>query len=482
LFFYVEFYSAFYYGYFQHIDIIKHISNQGNKMRRKFNPQISLFTAASSNQISRELKQISQIIDANPQLRDLIYQDLVRAKRHDTGRKGLTAEQVLRCAVLKQYRQLSYEELSFHLEDSSAFRTFSRLNMGQYPCKSILQDNIKSLAEDTWEAIHQEIISYAEREKIETGRKVRIDSTAIETDIHHPTDSTLLFDGIRIITRWLADGKQLTPQPRYFFSDHTRVAKKRLMVILNTKKDKARLSAYKDLLAHAKRIVDYADAAIAELKVFDARDFLAARALAYKLERAVGILRKVIDQTVRRVLKGEKVPASEKVVSFFEEHTDIIVKGRRDIQYGHKVFLTGGASTLILDCMIERGNLADTDRYKNLLVRHEEQYGQMPRQVSADGGFASKENLAFAKEHQVRDAVFAKKRGLSVLDMAKSTWVYKMLRNFRAGIEAGISTLKRAFGLDRCTWSGWDGFRQYVWSSIVSYNLLMLARIKMADA
>jgi len=466
----------------QNIEIIEHTSNQGNKMRRKFNPQINLFTSVTSNVISKELKHISQIIDANHQLRDLIYQDLVRAKRHDTGREGLTAEQVLRCAVLKQYRQLSYEELSFHLEDSTAFRAFSRLNMGQYPCKSILQDNIKSLTEDTWEAIHREIISYAQREKIETGRKIRIDSTAIETDIHHPTDSTLLFDGIRVITRWLEDGKQLTPQPRYFFSDHTRIAKKRLMVILNTRKDNVRLSAYKDLLAHAKRVVDYAEPAIAELKAFESSDFLAARALAYKLERAIGILRKVIDQTERRVLKGEKVPASEKVVSFFEEHTDIIVKGSRDTQYGHKVFLTGGVSTLILDCMIERGNPADTDRYKNLLERHEGQYGRMPRQVSADGGFASKGNLAFAKEHKVRDAVFAKKRGLSVLDMAKSTWVYKMLRNFLAGIEAGISTLKRAFGLDRCTWSGWDGFRQYVWSSIVSYNLLALARIKMADA
>ena len=235
----------------QHIEIIEHTSNQGINMRRKFNPQINLFTSVTSNAISKELKYISQIIDANPQLRDLIYQDLVRAKRHDTGREGLTAEQVLRSAVLKQYRQLSYEELSFHLEDSSAFRTFSRLDMGQYPCKSILQENIKSLTEDTWEAIHREIIRYAQREKLETGRKIRIDSTAIETDIHHPTDSTLLFDGIRVITRWLEDGKQLTPPPRYFFSDHTRVAKKRLMVILNTKKDNARLSAYKDLLAYA---------------------------------------------------------------------------------------------------------------------------------------------------------------------------------------------------------------------------------------
>ena len=192
-------------------------------MRRKFNPQMNLFTAPSSNPIARELEQISQILDANSQLLDLVYQDLVKAKRHDTGREGLTAEQVLRCAVLKQYRQLSYEELAFHLDDSSAFRSFSRVEMGQYPCRSILQENIKSLSEETWEAIHREIIGYAQREQIEKGRKIRIDSTAVETDIHHPTDSTLLFDGIRIITRWLVAGTHLSPRPCYAFSDHTRV-------------------------------------------------------------------------------------------------------------------------------------------------------------------------------------------------------------------------------------------------------------------
>jgi IS5 family transposase len=117
---------------------------------------------------------------------------LVRTKRHDTGREGLTAEQVLRCCILKQYRQLSYEELTFQLEDALAFRTFSRLEMGQYPCKSILQGNIKTLSEETWEAIHSRIVGYTQSEQIETGRKIRIDSTAVETDIHHPTDSTFL--------------------------------------------------------------------------------------------------------------------------------------------------------------------------------------------------------------------------------------------------------------------------------------------------
>jgi len=170
------------------------------------------------------------------------------------------------------------------------------------------------------------------------------------------------------------------------------------------------------------------------------------------------------------------------VVSFFEDHTDIIVKEKRDTECGHKVFLTEGASNMILTCRIVRGNPADTAQYQSLLLKHRQQYGRMPRQVTADGGFASKDNLAFAKGHGVKDAVFARTRGLSVLDMAKIAGSTRNLRNFRAGIEAGISVLKRAFGLDRCTWTGWQGFTRYVWSNIVSYNLLVLARINLASA
>jgi len=454
-------------------------------MRQKFTPQMTLFAPMARNSIVKELEQISKILDANPGLMDLVFQDLIRTSRPDTGRQGLTAEQVLRCAVLKQYRQLTYEELAFHLEDSDSFRSFSRLDMGQYPSKSILQENIKAIEEETWEAILREITEYAMREKIETGRVVRVDSTAVQTDIHHPTDSTLLSDGIRIITRRLTEGKELTPSPRYAFSDHGRVVKKRVMTILNAHKDAVRQAAYRDLLHYARLAEKYARAAIPELAVYEGHaltDTLAGRELARKLERAVGLLAKVIDQADRRVFKGEKVPASEKIVSFFEDHTDIIVKGKRDTEYGHKIFLSGGASCMILGCLILRGNPADSDQYQALLEQHRHVYGRMPRQVTADGGFASKDNLAFAKKNHVKDAVFARKRGLTILEMAKSNWVYKKLRNFRAGIEAGISALKRAFGLDRCTWSTWEGFKRYVLSSIVSYNLLVLARIKLATA
>jgi IS5 family transposase len=254
---------------------------------------------------------------------------------------------------------------------------------------------------------------------------------------------------------------------------------------LHAKRDVAREKAYKDLLNLAGRVRGYALAAIPILREYmhiDEAECWRAQALAKKLEEAVGLLTRVIDQTERRVLRGESVPAEEKVVSFFEYHTDIIVKSRRETQYGHKVFLTGGRTGLVLDCIVERGNPGDTSLFPVLIERQERLYDRPPRQVSADGGFASQKNLDEAKERGVKDVAFAKRKGLSVLEMVKSKWVYKQLKNFRAGIEANISRLKRSFGFSRCDWTGWVGFKQYVWSALVSYNLLVLARIKLAIA
>ena len=454
-------------------------------MRQKLTRQMSIFSVTMRHDIGKELAAFSEILDATPKMLDLVYADLTKASRNDTGREGMTAEQVLRCVALKQYRSLSYEELAFHLEDSKSFRAFARLEMGQYPSSSSLQENIKPLSEETWEAVHECLMQYALETGIENGRKVRIDSTVVESNIHDPSDSTLLWDGIRVITRWLEEGHALAPRPDYRYCDHCRVVKKRLMVILNTKKEEDRVSAYRDMTHYAGKVVGYAKEAIPALQAYQANglgDLLAAMNLAAQLKRAVGLLEKVISQTERRVFRKEKVPVADKVVSFFEDHTDIIVKKRRDTQFGHKIFLTGGKSNLILDCLIAKGNPSDSDQYISLLERHKETFGRAPRQVSADGGFASKDNLVAAKDMKVKDVVFAKKRGLSVIEMAKSAWVYGKLRNFRAGIEANISTLKRAFGLDRCTWKGWEGFRRYVWSSIFAYNLQVIARIKLEAA
>lgn len=454
-------------------------------MRQKRTRQMSIFSVMARHDIGKELEAFSEILDATPEMLDLVYADMAREASKDTGREGMTAEQVLRAVALKQYRNLSYEELAFHLEDSRSFRGFTRLEHGQYPSSSTLQENIKPLSEETWEKIHECLMRYVREAGIESGRQIRIDSTAIETDIHDPTDSTLLYDGIRVITVLLEEGHSLSPRPDYSYSDHCRVAKKRVVAILNAKKAEDRVSAYRDLTHYAAKVVGYAKEAISALEAYkpvNLGGMMTALRLLASLKRAAGLLEKVINQTERRVFHGEKVPVSEKVISFFEDHSDIIVKSHREVQYGHKVFLSGGKSNLILDCLMLRGNPADSEQYLPMLKRHEAMFGKAPLKVSADGGFASKENLRDAKELKVRDAVFAKKRGLSVQDMAKSNWVYKKLRNFRAGIEANISTLKRSFGLDRCNWKGWEGFKRYVWSAIFAYNLQVIARIKLEAA
>jgi IS5 family transposase len=452
-------------------------------MRKKWDEQTSIFHILPRNKIARELEAISAILDTQPQILDRVYKDLSWVRLADTGREGMSAEQVLRCAILKQYRNLTYEELAFHLEDSQSFRAFAKMRIGQYPSSSTLQENIKALSVESWESVHQAVLGYAEGQWLEKGRTARMDSTVVETNIHPPTDSTLLQDGIRIITRWLAEGKSLLPVPEYSFVDHNRRTKKRVVTILNARKEAIRQRAYRDLLDLAGRVRGYALGAIPVLSGFisaDAQMGLEAYALAEKLERAVRMLEQVISQTERRVFHGEKVPANEKLVSFFECHTDIIVKGSREVEYGHKVFLTGGKTGMVLDCVMERGNPNDTVLFPILIERQERVYGRPPRQVSADGGFASQENLKKAKGMGIKDVAFAKKKGLAVLEMVKSHWVYKKLRNFRAGIEANISRLKRSFGFSCCDWTGWAGFKQYIWSAIVSYNLLVLAQLQLA--
>lgn len=422
---------------------------------------------------------MSIILDANPIILDLVLKDLTGTANPLTGRNGMTAEQTLRCAILKQYRELSYEELAFHLEDSTAFRAFARPRHGQMFKTSALQDNIKAISEHTWEAIIRTLLGYAAEKGVEKGRTIRVDSTAVECNVHYPQDSVLLEDAIRVITRLLASGKELRPVPAYTYSDHQRVVAKRVQKIRDTRKEEVRVKCYKDLLGIARQVMGYGVKAIEVLRAYQSPDQverIRARIIAEELERVLGLFDKVVDQTRRRVIDGEKAPASEKIFSVFECHTDIIEKGNRETLYGHKLFLTTGTSGLILDCVIKRGNPADTNLFLPLMTRQEEIYGRPPRQAAADGGFASADNLEKAKELGIKDVAFAKRKGLSVLEMVRSHWVYRKLRNFRAGIEAGISTLKRAFGLSRCTWTGWEGFCRYVQSAIASFDLLLIAR------
>lgn len=446
-------------------------------MRKKSKKQLPLMPAASDHPQAVELENISRILDANPTICDLAMQDLCKFGKRATksGANGMTAEQVVRAAIAKQMLNFTYKELAFHIVDSNSLRRFMRIGIADKGFKkSVLNKNIKALSPQTWEAINEQLIQFAAEQKIEKGREVRIDCTVVESNIHEPTDSSLLWDSVRVLTRLLHRAKE-DYGLRISFQDHTRRAKRRLLGIMNSRSKKDRKTKYADLIKVTNKSIGYAHKAIEAIdKVASTGSGL--MVLHLDLNQYSQLAARVVDQTQRRVLLGENVPAAEKVVSLFETHTDIIVKDRRDTFFGHKVCLTGGASNLIVDCLIVDGNPADSSLTVDMLDRQKQLYGNYPLKVALDGGFASKENLNQAKEKQIKDVCFAKKRGLQVEDMCRSQWVYDRLRRFRAGIESGISWIKRCFGMTRCTWKGLRSFKSYVWASIVSANLLTLAR------
>ena len=326
-------------------------------------------------------------------------------------------------------------------------------------------------------------MAYAKEKKIEKGREVRIDSTVVSSNIHTPSDSSLLWDAVRVLTRILSQAKSQVQGFDIPFTDHTKRAKRRMIAIMNAREKRSRKKHYLDLLNVTRKSLTYAQRAARFLNEYlspDPSQIILAQKMAEELATYIELTRMVIDQTERRVLHGESVPASEKIVSLFESHTDIIVKDHRDTFYGHKICVTGSSSNLITDCIILDGNPADTTLTDQMLDRQCDLYGRYPLKVALDGGFASKENLTSAKSKHIKDVCFAKKRGIEVEEMCRSPWVYRRLRRFRAGVESGISWLKRCFGLCRCTWRGFQSFKSYVWASIVSANLLTLARKQMA--
>ncbi len=444
-------------------------------MRQERIIQASLFDVFAEHEIGRELKAMSQWLDEHRGLLGLVAGDLRRHGIQETGRHGLPAEAVLRSALLKQQRQLSYEELAFHLEDSASFRAFARLPLSWSPKKSVLHKTISAISAASWEAINRTVVSSARQEKLEHGTVVRIDSTVTQALMHAPSDSSLLWDGVRVMTRLLEQAMAIPRAPAIVWRNHRRLAKKRALAIQYSRGKARKAQLYRDLIAATRATVAALQQAAQRLTAYVS---IEAELWRSQLRHYLPLIERVIAQAERRVLAGEAVPAGEKLVSLFEPHADIIVKGGRDVHYGHKLNLTTGRSGLILDVVIETGNPADSERFLPMLDRHIALCGSPPRQVAADGGYATRDNLEQAKARGVSDVAFHKKRGLAIEDMVKSRWVYRRLRNFRAGVEAGISCLKRAYGLTRSTWRGLAHFKAYVWSSVVAYNLTLLARLK----
>lgn len=438
-------------------------------MRKKSHQQSTIFDILPDHRWAQEYQAISNLLDQHPRILQWVADDLGLDRVKPTGRNGLSAESILRAAIIKQQFQLSYNELVFQLADSMTLTAFCRLG-GRQPSKSVLQAGIARIRAETWEKINRALLVSAAGEGIETGRVVRTDATPIESDIHKPTDSGLLWDAVRVMARMMERVRNTFP--KLAFANRTRAAKKRAFRLQFASKKVDKVRQYRDLLRYTLETVDYMENAVA-LLASAGPDWAPWCAEA---ERIVEMVKKVVSQTKRRVLHGERVPVDEKLFSLFEDHTDIVVKGRQDVTFGHKINLTTGKSGLVLDLVVEEGNPADVDRAVVMIERQTGIYGRAPRQCAFDGAYASRANLERIKALGVKDVMFQKKRGLKVEEMAKSPWVYRRLRNFRAGVESAISCLKRAYGWTRCTWKGLAHFKAYTWASAVAYNLTTLGR------
>ena len=446
-------------------------------MRKKIELYEDLFCQYSTHEFSNELKKIAEILEKHNEILDWVHKDLQEGKKESfKGATGMTSEMVLRAAILKQQRQWSYKELEFHLADSQSGRSFVKLPYGICYSDSTLQENIKKISHQTWAKINIVLIKYAAENSIEKGRTIRVDSTVVETNIHKPTDSQLIYDCIRVLSRNIFNLNQLNKNnsvqiPRLKFS--AKLAKNMTISILNAKDQEKREEIYRELITRAGDDYYQIDSYIKITESMEIGNKLSK--IISELEHVKNYLEPILAQTISRIVEHKSVFSGDKVVSIFEEHTDIIVKSRREVEFGHKIFLTTGKSNLILDCQIELGNPSDTNKFLDLIEVQKEIFGRVPRQTSADGGFASQENVLKAKEIGVKDVCFSKRCGLSIMQMVKSSWVYSKLKKFRAGIESNISALKRGFGLDRANWKGLSGFKNYVWSAIVACNLTILA-------
>jgi len=452
-------------------------------MRKRFVAQRSLLDQAmdfvlSVFQPDEKLKKMNAIIEDNPDIVTAIHGDLTWMLK-DSGRSGLlSAERVFRSAILKQWKGYSYRELRERIHDGGALRWFCRFHSDPVPHFTALQKAIKSIQPATWGRINEILVQYARGEKVENGKSLRVDTTVVETNIAYPTDARLLWDSIRVLTRIMERSRPILPESSFGFTKRTRRAKKRCYAIVmakGPKTDQRRKALYKDLIKVANEVFRMAGACCEQLRICP---HIEALALHRQLNHYLNMAALAIDQCERRVLKGQKVPASEKVVSIFEEHTDIIKRGKSQCptEFGHKVLFTSGKSGLVTQYETFSGNPSDSDMLSGILDQHQKQYDDAPQNLCGDRRFFSRNNEALAHSNHVKKVSICKPGHRSKVrqQFEEQSW-FKKLQRFRAGIEGIISVLMRGYGLKRCLWKGWRSFKSYVGLSVVTFNLQKLS-------
>jgi IS5 family transposase len=446
-------------------------------MRETRNAQPSVFDFYSEHDTSKQFRALSDVLDLHPSILTLIERDFAKRDVAKTGARGLSLESIFRCLILKLTLGASYRQLEFALSDSPTYRSFARLRGAQSPSSSALQATVRRVSPQTFQRVHQLLMSHWVVNRDLSLDALRIDSTVVDSNIAPPSDSQLLNYGVRVLSRLMSYSKTRTRVKIRFVNQRKRSKSLAFRIFHAKKAEKSAL--YPQLLSCVAITLRQTNKALDKVRC-DATDAFEAQLWVHEVEHYRALLLKIIDQAQRRVFNGEKVPVADKIVSLFEPHTDIIVKDARDVQYGHKINLATQGDGFITYLNIDDGNPADKILYMPVLDACHNDYDKRPRAAVADGGYASQANVALARASGVKHAVFNKRVGLGYHQMGVKKKTFDALKNFRAGIEGNISELKRAFGMGKANWKGHEGFKAYVWSAVLSYNLIRMVQFSSA--
>ena len=460
-------------------------------MSRATDPQVSfadLEFIKQGVQLEPALKAIADFLDQHGAIVQRVRRDLVRGlKKPATGRTGLTAQQVLRSMILMRVKNWDYRELRERIADGYTLRHFTAFNSQRVPKHDAFNRAVNRLTPGTLQTVNDAVIGAAVNLGLEDGTKLRVDTTVVETDIHHPTDNTLLWDSVRVLTRLVRKLAAVLPAGVGPFTNHTRSARRRMQEIQRMtarERHRRQVRTYRALIQVTEQVVTEARAVVqrtVRVRGLDLITQVAVDVLRAAIARHCELGTRVVSQARRRVLHGEQVPTEEKLYSIFETHTDLIKRGKvlKPVEFGHKVFLAESGRGLITQYRVLSGNPADQVHVKPSLDRHTALFDAAPQLYSSDRGFFNEANLQTCQRAGVILTCIPQsggKRSPERESLEKSR-AFKRGQRFRAGIEGRISVLFRGRGMKRALVEGREHFELFVGAAVLANNLMVIAEL-----
>jgi len=413
----------------------------------------------------------------------LIQQELAkRCKKSKTrGRRATPAEVVLRMLLLKHVRDWSFETLSREVRANLVYREFTRIGGEKVPDDRTMGNLARQLGPEVVEKLHRRVVEIAQENQIATGRQMRVDTTVVETDIHYPTDSTLLGDGVRVLTRIMKKVTAVAGKVGTQMRDRSRSAKLKVLAIARASRNKTEQgrqkmkNAYVKLLDITSRVVGQAKKFSSEIADGVKRGNLSVMHKAKKqLDEMIPRVKQVLRQTRERVLRGN-TQADGKLLSIFEPHTEVIRKGKanKPNEFGKLVVIQEAEHQVVTRYDVCEQRPADSTLLVGCLEHHVEQFGRAPQDLAADSGFFSAANESKAEQMGVSRVSIPSHDTKSPArqQRQKQRW-FKDLQKWRTGCEGRISVLKRRHGLRRSLYRGPDGIRRWVGLGVIADNII----------